>query len=304
MKNFYFCRVVLRAFFCVLAAGAFCLPFAGQAANNSLNSYKYYVAPGLQVDALGKLGGTILVKDMNDKPLQEGVPVMASVAYATAGGNGQAAQAHLFIQGVTDPNGKIEAYGTVSTLPRKVLFTAADSVELTVSGAGQNRLPEGFLTGRSLYPMQWVVAQAYCASHGGRLPLVNQTTVSPPGMPKNEAIVENFGGLDTFTPWPDGLGRATYWTGTEDPTPNIFPRAWTVTDFGTAIPSSAYQHDLMFAVCLPGAQPPACPAQTDFCWAAVLGLLLLGFAAVYVVRRHVRPRSCSQPPASSLQDPF
>lgn len=87
---------MLRAFFCVLAAGAFCLPFAGQAANNSLNSYKYYVAPGLQVDAFGKLGGTILVKDMNDKPLQEGVPVMASVAYATAGAMARLRR-HIFL---------------------------------------------------------------------------------------------------------------------------------------------------------------------------------------------------------------
>lgn len=302
MKKSCSCRVALRALFCALLAGVFCLPLGGQAASSNGDDYKYYVAPGLQVDALGKLGGTILVKDMSGRPLEEGVPVTATVAYATAGGDGKAVGTHLFIEGVTDANGTIEVYGTVSTLPRKVLFTAADSVELTVSGAGQNRLPEGFLTGRSLHPMPWVVAQAYCASHGGRLPLVNQTTVSPLGMPKNKAVVEIFGGLDTFTPWPDGLGEATYWTGTEDPNPNVFPRAWTVRNFGTAIPSQAYQHDSMFAVCLPGVPPPASETGS-WCLMGllVLGLLLLS-VVLYCVRRHVRTHAASGPPASSSQD--
>lgn len=287
MKNSYFYQTYLQVIFYALLAGLFCLPFAGQAASSNGDDYKYYVAPGLQVDKLGKLGGTILVKDMGGRALKEGVPVIATVAYATAGGDGKAVRTHLFIEGVTDANGKIEAYGSVSTLPRKVLFTAADSVELTVSGAGQNRLPEGFLTGRSLHPMPWAVAQAYCASHGGRLPLVNQTTVSPLGMPKDKAVVEIFGSLDSFTPWPDGLGEATYWTGTEDPNPNVFPRAWTVRNFGTAIPSQAYQHDSMFAVCLPGVPAPAVESDS-WCLAGLLGLgLLLGALGVilYGVRR-------------------
>jgi hypothetical protein len=88
------------------------------------------------------------------------------------------------------------------------------------AGAGNGKTPEAvqkaieaagfvaFAPGK----MNWSEAQAYCASKGGKLPLVGGSKSSGAmqmGMP-----VDGFGSWGA--PWPSGLPEGYYWTGTEN----------------------------------------------------------------------------------------
>ena len=84
---------------------------------------------------------------------------------------------------------------------------------LPVTAAADDALPDGFI---AIAPdkMNWNDAKAYCASKGGRLPLIdgkNRLSSVPSGTP-----VDGFGSVGAK--WPSGLpsdNYADYWTGTE-----------------------------------------------------------------------------------------
>ena len=165
----------------------------------------------LTLDASGNLGGTILVQ-------QGGSPtnnVAVTLSYATAGGTGSATSTDISL-GNTGSDGKVTASGNVSALVRKVAFIAkaggnsSATKELTVG-----TVPSGFLTGKSLSYMNNSAAQTYCASHGGKLPRVNNSNSASVTdiMLSGPTSVDGFG----TSAWPAGLPGDPgdpYWTST------------------------------------------------------------------------------------------
>ena len=80
--------------------------------------------------------------------------------------------------------------------------------------------------------MKWEDAKAYCASKGGRLPLIGgkQSITSASPLP-DKVLIDGFGPY--MGPWPAGLPADSYWTGTElsDATGN----AWIIVEFGARV---------------------------------------------------------------------
>ena len=108
-------------------------------------------------------------------------------------------------------------------------------------------LPDGVV---ALSPggMPWEDAQAYCASHGGGLPLFDgkKRVTSPDGSTPNKYVA--LFGFDG-TQWPDGLPYGHYWLGTEL---NTRPgHAWKVFDSnGKVVVTFASKKDFPRAVCV------------------------------------------------------
>jgi hypothetical protein len=93
------------------------------------------------------------------------------------------------------------------------IFAASTQREATTK---KQALPAGFI---ALAPqkMNWRDANAYCASKGGKLPLINNAASlgSTDGF---DYFIDGFG--ERGSDWPDGLAYDGYWTGTtvtEDP---------------------------------------------------------------------------------------
>jgi hypothetical protein len=72
--------------------------------------------------------------------------------------------------------------------------------------------------------MNWTDAKAYCASKGGKLPLINGRT-SWDGSKKRSAYIDVFAAVDRT--WPSALSSGPYWTGTLS-TIGGLGRAWDV----------------------------------------------------------------------------
>jgi hypothetical protein len=94
-------------------------------------------------------------------------------------------------------------------------------------------------------PMSWSNAKAFCQQQGGRLPLINGSTSL--GSVSSNATIDGFGAPGF--PWPSGLPRAHYWTGTV----NTFPHGpCFVYDRGGSV--AVYDHPqnvLRHVVCVP-----------------------------------------------------
>ena len=94
-------------------------------------------------------------------------------------------------------------------------------------------------------PMNWPDAVAFCQQQGGRLPRINNSDSSG-------GNIVSIDGIGVRGPWPSGLPRDTYWTGTTSTHNSGY--SWTVRpNFNQARPhSEAYR-----VVCIPSDNVPA-----------------------------------------------
>jgi len=100
--------------------------------------------------------------------------------------------------------------------------------------------------------MNWSDAKEYCASKGGRLPLINgkndfsSSKKIPPGTP-----VEVFGAMGAK--WPSGIPRDFYWTGTEYINPSFASRhAWLIVYSGDNVDDNfVTERNTRRVICVP-----------------------------------------------------
>jgi len=177
-------------------------------AGGGVSGYTYNLS-ALTVDGSGNLSGTIKVTTGGTNA--SGVAV--TLAYATSGGHSTAIPVSLSL-GTTGANGEVTVTGNVTALARNIRFTAnSDSASAVTRQVGT--VPSGFLTGpsvgtHSIDNTTSPNAAAYCASHGGRLPRIdNDTSWNGSGTPS----IDGFGTVSGS--WPSGLPSDVYWTGTE-----------------------------------------------------------------------------------------
>lgn len=218
----------------------------------------------LSVDNQGNLSGTVTVRNADSTFAQN---VSVSILYKTYGGSGAQATS-LALSGVTDASGVINASGSINPTPRKVILAAkagstesACSSAFTIVGPDGGTLPSGFLTGPSLNDsgavlvMPWSAAKNYCASHGGRLPLIAGAS-SLPQNPIPSGPVDGFVSLGSswpgppFPAWTTGNNDQYFWTGTGDAT---FPgQAWAVSGLiGNVMLNGGLQSRTIRVACVP-----------------------------------------------------
>ena len=218
-----------------------------------------YDLSALAVDAAGNLSGTITVQNADTSPAS-GVAV--TLAYRTHGGLGTATSTDISLSN-TNASGQVAVTGNVTALERAIAFSAdgyATSVQRTV-GTIPTANTGTFLTGASVSTMNFAAAQAYCASHGGRLPLVNGQSTYAYLSYNNGESVDGFGGVYSAT-FPPALGSDVFWTATTVTTVvgdggPAGANKWTVSD--TGVFGSNGKVDIMttleaiptFAICLP-----------------------------------------------------
>jgi hypothetical protein len=115
-----------------------------------------------------------------------------------------------------------------------------------VAGAADS-LPAGFIASAP-DKMTWSDAKAYCASRGGKLPLVGGSDSLLRDAIKKGTSIDGFGAVGA--PGPSGLPNDEYWTGTEGA--DRPGRAWTASGgFGNTRLSNADQGSTRRVVCVP-----------------------------------------------------
>jgi hypothetical protein len=115
-------------------------------------------------------------------------------------------------------------------------------------------LPDGFIAVVADSRMTWDDAKAFCQERGGKLPLIDgsesltRNDANKPGTP-----VDGFGAFRA--PWPAGLPRGFYWTGTvfvDSPFADKHTSMWTVMESnGEVAFTGRNQADTRNVVCVP-----------------------------------------------------
>ena len=103
-------------------------------------------------------------------------------------------------------------------------------------------LPTGFVA-FSKTKLSFTDAQKFCEEHDGRLPLIAgrpSALSSPPG----GIPIDGFGPMGG--PWPDGLPKELFWTGTEGPR-----GPFVVMFFRDGVYAMSNQNEFLDVVCVP-----------------------------------------------------
>jgi len=94
------------------------------------------------------------------------------------------------------------------------VFLLAVMLAVPTMAFAASEVPPGFIA-VSESRMNWADATAWCATHGGRLPRINN---SDSWNYEGKATIEGFGTQGSPS-WPPGLPGGFYWTGTVDTAP-------------------------------------------------------------------------------------
>jgi hypothetical protein len=138
--------------------------------------------------------------------------------------------------------------GRLRSLARLLVFGLTVTCLLLPAVAGAaDSLPVGFIASAP-DKMTWSDAKAYCASKGGKLPLVGGSNSLLRDAIKKGTSIDGFGAVGA--PGPSGLPNDEYWTGTEGA--DRPGRACTASGgFGNTRLSSADQGSTRRVVCVP-----------------------------------------------------
>ncbi|MCL2029655.1 MAG: hypothetical protein FWG97_04490, partial [Deltaproteobacteria bacterium] len=195
--------------------------------------------------------GTVIRLMAQTQPLTGTSNTAAWLLAATgvvSGGQGQVSFTFTGQSGSTlDNNG----YLARNVRLRAVADSCGQSDPSTVFRVG--RIPEGsgsppyYLTGATASGMTWSNANDYCASHGGKLPRIDNAPTLPSPLPSLSVTIDSVGTITatgsgsyypSVTPWAhtdpsSGLPSYRYWTGTAHAD---FPGgSWLFDDYGGSV---------------------------------------------------------------------